>query len=181
MTVVVLGHRLTDETAHPELQARVETGVELFQESETDRIVCSGGSANEKIDITEAEVMKEYAVSLGVDPTAVVRENNSIDTIGNAFYTRLLLDGLDTDPVIDIATSCYHVDRARLAFEQICGDQYDVRTTSCADIGEGAQEATKRAATEAFFNPVESGSLPEIRERLLDAHTLYDSLPEVDP
>lgn len=115
--IVVLGHRPArdDHGVEPETRARVERGVALFKEAPTPRIVFTGGPTSDGP--SEAEVMAEVAVELGVPERAIRRETQSLDTIENARFTvDLLQRELGRAPNIVLVTSDYHIDRAARLF-----------------------------------------------------------------
>ena len=119
--IVVLGNRPpVDESGRirAELRRRVETGVQLFRRGLAPRLVMAGGPAPSG-DV-EADVMRDFAIRLGVPPHAILRERRSQDTIENARFSITMLCKNETEPCIPeviIVSSPYHLRRARMLFE----------------------------------------------------------------
>jgi len=130
----------------PEAQAkaRLDIAYALFAEGKVDYIISTGKysvMATVDRDVigprTEAEVGKQYfiarAKAQGADASGVRRiedailcEDQSIDTISNAWYAkRLCLEPQGITSCI-LVTSDYHMERARVIFEWVLGPQYTV-------------------------------------------------------
>jgi|GEM_PF-1459658 len=179
MVVVVLGNRLRSTEIHDELRGRVDVGVRSFREEDREALVFSGGQSNPDVPRTEAEVMAEYAVEeRGVDPDDILLEEDSRDTVGNAYFSRRLIeDEVDTS-TIRLVSSCYHVARSVFVFENCFGDAYDVVSPDCYDADTSTAELTEgRSMTlnRRLFAPIEAGDIGEIRDRLIAEHGLYSA------
>ncbi|MCU4924670.1 YdcF family protein [Halobacteria archaeon AArc-dxtr1] len=184
MIVVALGHRLTDPTIHPHLRRRVNAAVDAYQATSASALLVSGGRRNEAVDRSEAAVMYEHARERGVPATRLLAEDHSLDTIGNAYFTRCLLDRREISPeTLLLVTADQHADRAAFAFEQ-CFEDVEIdasvtveapRTESGHDEGEqsGAGPRTRMDRTRTFFEPVEPGDRIAIARRLVDTHDCY--------
>lgn len=179
MAVVVLGQRLESDQLHPELRGRMDVGLAVFRSTEASALILSGGHTNEEVPRTEADAMAEYARENGVFDSAIYTEPRAKDTIGNAYFTRQIVESLDDVDTVHVVTSCYHTARAKLAFEQCFGADQRVVADSCYDAGNGAgpAEAARARQTREFFEPVPAGDIAAIRTRLVEIHDEYDSLP----
>ncbi len=108
-----------DGRPHPELQRRVEQGVKVFQQGLAPVLVMTGG--NTYLNYYEADVMRDLAVKLGVPESAIRREREAMDTIGNARGTiNLLCQGRERStcaPSVIVVSSPYHLKRAKMLFE----------------------------------------------------------------
>lgn len=135
----------------PEAQAkeRLDRAYTLFEEGQVDYIVSTGKySIMASVDPstsgpkTEAEVGKKYLIAkssmqAGNTPGAkrkiedwIVCEDQSVDTIGNAWFAKkMCLEPLGIT-LCTIVTSDYHIERARIIFEWVLGPQY---TITCAE------------------------------------------------
>lgn len=176
MTVVVLGCRQDSIEVRPELQGRMDVGIDALQRTDSETLVVSGGWTNPDVPFAECDAMARYAIENGVDPEDVVLEDRARDTVGNAYFTRLLLDGIDVSTV-HVVSSCYHMERAAFLFEQCFGREYYVRTADCYRASDPAPERLEREKLEyarEFFDSVMTGDVAAIRERLVEDHPLYD-------
>lgn len=130
----------------PEAQAkaRLDKAYALFTEGKVDYIISTGKhsvAATVDPDVsgpsTEAEVGKRYLIARakaqGADVAgmrriedAILCEDQSIDTISNAWYAKkLCLEPHGITSCI-LVTSDYHMERARVIFEWVLGPQYTI-------------------------------------------------------
>lgn len=183
-TVVVLGNRLDSTAIHPELRGRMDVGIRVFEGTDAEYLLLSGGRANPDVPLSESEVMRRYAVENGVAHDELLLEDSSLDTIGNGYFCRLLLADRDLAvSTVHLVTSCYHVDRATFVFEQCFGDDCRIETDACYEsgvTGTGASEDRSLDAAREFFAPVPEADLAAIRARLAEAHALYDAPADVE-
>ncbi|NOS67590.1 MAG: YdcF family protein [Candidatus Peribacteraceae bacterium] len=102
--------KITAYTAGPGIARRVATAAELFEQGRIHRLFFSGGRGvgNTK---SEAQVMKEYAVSLGIPSERITLEEDSSSTWENLLYTRPLT--YDCHGVLAISDA-YHLARIRM-------------------------------------------------------------------
>jgi len=101
--------------------------------------------------ILEATVAAKYLISHGIPPSVILEENLSLDTIGNAYFLRLL----HTDPLyirhLILVTNNWHMQRALSIFKRIFSIQDDISRI--------------RRVNEPYVIdsvPVESGFTPEL-------------------
>ena len=92
---------------------RVVTAVRLWRAGQVDRLVLSGGSADET---SEAELMARFAGDLGVPRAALLLEPDSRSTRENAQAVANLLRANRLGPDITLVTSALHLPRAMAAF-----------------------------------------------------------------
>ena len=119
--IVVLGNRPpTDEAGGvmPETERRLRRGVEIFKRGHAPLMVMTGGPAP-RGDI-EAEVMRDFAIELGVPAEAIMVETQSRNTIENARLTKQLISAEGAGeriPRVILVTSPSHLERARRLFD----------------------------------------------------------------
>jgi uncharacterized SAM-binding protein YcdF (DUF218 family) len=112
--VVVLGARvLPGGSPSPALRARIEKAVELYHQGLAPRLLFSGGVGVNPP--SEARVMKELAVRLGVPEEACLLEEQSHSTEQNARFSADLLRSLGARSVV-VVSDPYHLLRARQYF-----------------------------------------------------------------
>jgi uncharacterized SAM-binding protein YcdF (DUF218 family) len=148
--IVVLGGGVNpDGSLPPVARARVERAVELFEGGIAPRLIFSGrcGLTSAEPAVTEAEAMAAHAASLGVPWSALLREDDSKDTLGNAYFTwsRFLEPNGWTS--IRVVTSDFHLSRAAWVFRKILGPGYDFSFVS-APSGLSPRELIDRALEE---------------------------------
>ena len=125
-------------------KARLDQAYVLFEEGKADYIISTGKysiAATVDSDVTgprtEAEVGKQYLIARAQAQggkasdacrieDAILCEEQSIDTIGNAWYAKkLCLEPHGITSCI-LVTSDYHMERARIIFEWVLGPRYTV-------------------------------------------------------
>src|SRR5690606_23091879 len=93
--IVVLGGGVDPDGALTGLSCtRVAHAAELFSASVAPRMILSGRcslSQRQEPPVTEAAAMADLAEELGVPRAAMLLEEESRDTLGNAYFTRVRL------------------------------------------------------------------------------------------
>ena len=110
--IVVLGAAQYDGRPSPQLAARLDHVVTLYENGVAPLIVVTGGKQPEDR-FTEAESSAQYLVDRGVPSGAIVMESNGRTTSQSVAGTTELLEQRGLDRVI-IVTDPYHALRARL-------------------------------------------------------------------
>jgi uncharacterized SAM-binding protein YcdF (DUF218 family) len=128
--IVVLGRGVDPDGALPRLaKQRVERAAELFAWDVAPRLIFSG-RCSLMTDVmpprTEAAAMADYAIALGLPRRAILVEEESRDTIGNAYFVlRRFLEPNDWMS-IRVVTSDFHIQRSAWVFQKVLGLGYDV-------------------------------------------------------
>lgn len=109
MTVlIVLGNRLNDDGSFTKaMQERMEITLDIVKKQSIDYMITSGGIANKNTKISEAEAMKQYLVSKGLDENKIITESKSMSTYENAKFSIPLALELNPDTVI-VCSSLEH-------------------------------------------------------------------------
>lgn len=138
-------------------KARLDRAYTLFVEGKVDIIISTGKYsviATVDPDVigprTEAEVGKEYLIARakaeGEDVSdargiedCICCEDQSIDTISNAWYAKkLCLEPQGVTSCI-VVTSDYHIERSRVIFEWVLGPQYTVACVEAPSLLSGEE------------------------------------------
>ncbi len=183
--IIVLGRELNDDGTMPRvLQDRVKKGVGLWKRGLAEHVLMTGSSSGmkgRKKGKSEAEVMKKYAEGLGVAPRAIIKEEKSKDTIGNAYFSKAILKRKKWKSVI-VVSSKHHFPRARIVFEQILGPNFEVQTVSSSRLMlhhylrylfQLFVNDLELVLTKQFFSGVKPGDDKAIKKRLLSWHPYY--------
>ncbi|GFZ42334.1 hypothetical protein JCM24511_00049 [Saitozyma sp. JCM 24511] len=99
--IVVLGAPVNgDGTPSPSIVQRTRRAAEIaFAHPESLLVVTGGAVANR---FSEAVSMEQQLISLGVDPTRILREPNARTTLDNAAYTMSLLENVWLKAALDV-------------------------------------------------------------------------------
>lgn len=104
---IILGYRLKDDgTMTKRLMRRCELAIKYKEEFGLDKLIVSGGVANEHTNVSEARLMKEYLVNRGMDSDFIIEEDKSMTTWDNMeFSMKIARDlGYKIDVVVVITT-----------------------------------------------------------------------------
>lgn len=116
--IVILGYALDNKgNPQPTLIERLKLGLALFRLNRTSQIIVTGGMA--RGGVTESFVMKQWLIANGVPENAIIIEDQSKDTVGNALNTAQILKDNDFKNAT-IVTSASHIRRALALFNQAC-------------------------------------------------------------
>jgi uncharacterized SAM-binding protein YcdF (DUF218 family) len=182
--IVVLGRGVRpDGSLGLIARARVDRALELFHRGVAPRIIFSGRSAlmgDDNPAVTEAEAMARYAAARALPTRASFIEDESRDTIGNAFFTwRRWLRPNDWRSV-RVVTTDYHIPRAAWIFRKILGPSYDVAFSAApsddfaASVGLRAREESDIAAFLAgWLSGIEDGDVAAIERLITHDHPGY--------
>jgi len=113
-TVLVLGYQLDDNEMTSTLKYRLDKTYQYAINNPNSHFVLCGGITRENT-VSEAEVMKKYLLSKGIEETRMTCEDQSTDTIENIQNS---LKYIDKQSNIIVLSSNYHVYRAKLICEK---------------------------------------------------------------
>ena len=174
--IVVLGH--STDIDNPVTRGRIDQGLELLEQKLAPRIIMSG-CCSMKLDrrprLTEAKVMRTYALARRADANAMLLEEESADTLGNAYYTKLR--HLEPCGWLNVAlvTTDIHSERAAWIFRKVLGPGF--RIQSYAAESPPSWSADERArhiernrqllqATRALLSDVDDGDHDAVARHL---------------
>lgn len=117
--IIVLGSWSGNGTIPPLLKSRVDAGINYYRDvkekyGHSPKFVVSGGKGDDEIK-SEAQVMAEYLLSLGINYEDIIVEDRAKNTFENFEYSKGLIEkdwSKIEEPKIIFTTSNYHVMRA---------------------------------------------------------------------
>lgn len=110
-------------------QGRTMHAIRLYQEGWAPQLIFSG-AAKDPNSASNAKVMMSMAVSQGVDPKAILIDEQSRDTKENAEETRKLVGDKKT---VILVTSDYHQRRAFREFQKVLGSEVTIVNAPAKD------------------------------------------------
>ena len=113
--VLILGGPIDGDEPSPLLFERIKAGAAYLNEHPQARAVCSGGIKAETQRLSEAEIMKNSLLRLGIDEERIILEDKAKTTLQNFQYTKKLV-GLDSGIVF--VTNEFHIWRSTLIMKK---------------------------------------------------------------
>lgn len=120
--IIVLGNPANDSCKPaPMMRERVNAGVELFKKGWANKLLFTGNAVGSRC--IEADVMADYAISLGIPDSCIIREKFAENTYQNAQYSVEYLVKSNLRKAV-IVTSKFHIKRSCNIFSN-----YDIEYT----------------------------------------------------
>ena len=111
LVAVVLGHRMNnDGTPSNTMLKRMQLVLQSYQKLCPDKIILSGGLANKKAGITEAQFMYDHLTAQGIPAHVLVKEEKSLTTWHNAKFSVPMAKDMGATEVV-VITSVEHMSR----------------------------------------------------------------------
>lgn len=115
LIVVLSGDFVPPGQMGPQTTQRVDRAVQLWQDGVAPGMLMSGGTTLDDVE-TVADMMKAYAIGLGVPAAAIQVETRSHSTLQNAVFSYEVLNGTPPDS-ITLVSQRFHLARAKLSFQ----------------------------------------------------------------
>jgi uncharacterized SAM-binding protein YcdF (DUF218 family) len=188
--IVVLGRGVDPDGALPVLaKQRVERAAELYAWGVAPRLIFSGRcSLMCEVEPlrTEAAAMADHALTLGIPARAVILEEGSRDTIGNAYFVlRRFLEPNDWMS-IRVVTSDLHIQRTAWVFQKVLGLGYDVAfSPSPSELDHATIAARAREESDIstflmdWLGPIRDGDPIGLARLIWQEHPGYAPQPTV--
>jgi uncharacterized SAM-binding protein YcdF (DUF218 family) len=129
--IIVLGRRLNEDGSLPQTAIeRADKAIELFNQNLADRIITTGAHSfwdDKPSKATEAQALANYLISNGISEEKIFREEESVETIGNAYFSKVNILEPNQWKSIIVVTSDFHVARAEYNFKRVLGKEYNIR------------------------------------------------------
>ncbi len=180
--IIALGRGIRPDGRIPKItQNRAKKAVRLFKQNPNSTLLISAGYWGFQRFTppnTEAKPMKAIALSMGVPASKIILEEISRDTLGNAYFTRLIADKHGWKKII-VVTSKDHLERTKYYFEKVYGPGYELRFV-LAETGLSKKALEKIAKFEklalklANLKNVQAGDLKEIGNYIFKKHIMYN-------
>ena len=118
--IIVLANEM-DKNGKLNLESisRIRLACDLYFKNPFVTLITCGWNYRNDSNLCIGNVMKEYAINLGVPEDKIISEVNSRDTVGDAFFTKINIVKLTNWKNILVVTSDYHVKRSSIIFNFI--------------------------------------------------------------
>lgn len=146
--LIVLGY--CNDPDDPVFRARVDKAVSLHRDGMAPQIIMSG-SCSDKLDIqpklTEAAAMADYAIEQGVPASAILLEEESVDTLGNFYFTKTRLLEACSWYHVGFVSTPWHTFRSNYLAKMVLGPDYDITGYESAIPAGWTDEDNNRSET----------------------------------
>lgn len=109
--LIVLGCAVRGDKVSLTLKYRLDAALEYLSHSPDTHVIVSGGKGDGE-NLSEAQAMKDYLVSHGVDPDRITMEDKSTSTWENFKFSREIIDRRFPDASAAFVTTAFHVYRS---------------------------------------------------------------------
>lgn len=125
--VIVLGAAVYGDIPSQTLVNRM-VGAMDYLETHPDSVVIVSGGQGDGEDITEAECMRRYLTSHGVEPSRILMEDQSTSTMENLQNSFEIIRALGDEPDGNVAvvSSSYHLYRAKMMAKSLGVNSYGI-------------------------------------------------------
>ena len=126
--LVLSGGIKSDGTLLPTTLDRLDKAAELFNKKLASAIIVSGkyGFRKGAPVITEAKAMSDYLQKLSIPKKSILLEEESKDTIGNAYFVKSKFLKPRNWKSIALVTSDFHLEKTKHIFNKIFGSGYKI-------------------------------------------------------
>lgn len=116
-TMILLGCGLYGDKPSLALIERMECAISYLQIHKTMQVIVSGGQGHDEF-ISEAEAMKRYLITHGIECERIIMEAKSRNTLENIFYAKQIISERGMSKSVVIVTQSYHQYRAACYVKQ---------------------------------------------------------------
>lgn len=177
--IVILGGGFRSGELSFESKKRVEAGVSLCKQGFSGKLLMSGGFTVDNLKKSESSEMKKHAINLGVKAKDIFVEEESLDTLGNAVFSKRIVKKNCFKNLL-LVTSDYHLERSLFIFHYVFGSGFNILGF---DVPTGfirkfiQQKKNKERAylleTQTFFSGIKIGNDNAILKRMKELHPYY--------
>lgn len=182
---IVLGFKLKDNGSVASiLKKRLNKAADFYSKCKIQKILLSGGAPSKRSRVSESCAMYDYLVSMGLPRNALIKEEKSRDTFGNAIFSKKIVDRIKPAKIF-VFTSNWHLRRARLIFEKFFGGAYRLSFVECGGWNASTliyvlsgHENKFFKITEVLLKAFKNLHKKSAVKKLFSLHPLYSRNPE---
>jgi uncharacterized SAM-binding protein YcdF (DUF218 family) len=178
--IVVLANEMNSNgKLNDESLLRLNYSTKQFFKKRSSKIISCGWDYRNDSDLVIAEVFKKNFLKKGIPKNQILTENNSRDTVGDAFFTKTNIVKKKNWNKLLVVTSLYHVERTKIIFDFIYGSNYSITVEASDDIISDDLIKREEKSTRSFkltFKNVETGNDIQIYNALRKLHPYYNGV-----
>lgn len=187
--IVVLGGGINPDGSLPKHQfARLDRANEIFFEIPDSKIILCGKYSflyeENTPPITEARAMQSYLIQKGIDSKDLILEEDSKDTIGNAYYLKKnTLKDTEFEKLI-IITSEFHLERVKFIFGKFFEPELtEFVAVKNTETGEKVEKIKARqelllAKTKDYLGDMKFGDLSFLDDKIYKTQFYKETRPD---
>lgn len=175
--IVLANHMDKEGNLNSESLSRIELARDFYLKNPSATLITSGWNYRKDSSLFISDVMKDYAIKLGIPSDKIITERNSRDTVGDAFFTKRNILVSQKWKNIIVVTSDYHVDRASIIFKFIYGHEYVIKVVGSSGFDTAKKQVAEKKSLEAFkktFKNINVGDDRNIYIKLSTLHPFYN-------
>lgn len=118
--IIILGAGVNGTTPSPIMESRLEVALKAIDEHQEAKVILSGGQGSGEL-ITEAEAMRGYLLSHGVDDKRIVKEEHSTTTFENFINSQEIINKISSGKNLKgiLVTNDFHLFRAEFLAKRV--------------------------------------------------------------
>jgi len=165
----------------PDATNSVHLGIDALSESDNTCLIMTGNvsyKATFRPSISEAQAMKDYAVSYGIPTGQIFVETESKDSLGNLFFTKQnLLIPLGITSVTIVRGPNQSSERIDYLARKILGSEYNfgLIEPNIELPGEREREQKSLAMAKKWLDEISDGDMDSIYKLMRNKHPGYNS------
>ncbi len=174
-----------DGQLHEDPKESVDLAVQIYKEGRAPLIIFSGSlsyKATFTPPLNEAQAMKAYAADQGIPAKDMLIEDDSKDTLGNAYFTKKkYLVPKNLKYIIVILGPNHSLERVKYIFDKVLGGAYETSFLEhyANRPGESEREHRSLAILRQWLDTISDGDDKAIYNLMKSKHPAYSPNPEV--
>ena len=128
--ILILGGPVRDGKPGQILYERIKKAAELLRENPDAKAVCSGGIKSDRQKLSEAQIIKNTLLGLGIDGERILLEPKAKTTVENFKFTKEMLP---SDAGVAFVTSKFHIKRSIIIMKKAGVDYIPVASENGSD------------------------------------------------
>ena len=179
--LIVLAHEMDAEgICDEETQKRLDKAADLFLTHDAQAIILMGWAYLSDTECTLSESMANYLQKQhAISQKYLHLDNDSRDTVGDAYFSKVKFYHLMKNHKICVVTSDYHLERAKIIFEFVYGDDFCCDFVGTCSEKAKTQQRKEQESIKQFqktFENLPIGDNAAIFERMRTAHSCYNGV-----
>lgn len=179
--IIVLGNLMSQQgDLNRESTNRMELAIRSFFQYSSHVLITCGWAYREDSTIAIADAMCRYAVETSqITAASVLTATQSRDTVGDAVFSKRIVNSKPGWNKFLVVTSDYHVDRTKDIFQFVYGPKKRIKVIGATTQRTQQQAESENGSRVAFrntFNGIMPGDDEAIYLRLCRKHPFYNGL-----